>query len=186
MMRIVGGRFRGKQLKTPSGLEVRPTTDRVRESLFNILSHSSDGDLLSGARVLDLFAGTGANGIEAMSRGASYALFVDNGTESRGLLRHNIMDLSLQGISKIWRRDATDLGPCAPLKPFDLVFIDPPYGKGLGEQALSCLAQNGWLSPKATLVLEEAKSSEITLPMGFEVTSEKLYGNTKLLILNII
>jgi 16S rRNA (guanine966-N2)-methyltransferase len=128
-VRIVGGEFRGRTLATPRSSDIRPTADRTRESLFNILSHSYP-EALEGTRVLDLFAGTGAVGLEALSRGCRQALFVEQGVEGRGLLRVNIEALGLQGRAKIFRRDATDLGPVGTMEPFHLVFADPPYAKG--------------------------------------------------------
>ncbi|MGZ2439804.1 16S rRNA (guanine966-N2)-methyltransferase [Sinorhizobium medicae] len=143
-MRIVGGEFRGRTLATPKSNDIRPTTDRTRESLFNILGHAYP-EVLDGTRVLDLFAGTGAVGFEALSRGCRQVLFVEQGVEGRGLLRVNIEALGLQGRAKIFRRDATDLGPVGTMEPFHLVFADPPYGKGLGERALIAAARGGWL-----------------------------------------
>src|SRR5689334_17713612 len=144
-MRVVGGRLRGRNLAAPSSREIRPTADRLRESLFNILVHAYD-DPLQGARVLDLFAGTGALGIEAISRGAAFALFVDTGAEARALLRNNVESLALGGVTKVYRRDATNLGTAHPLEPFSLAFLDPPYGKGLAEGALASLREGGWLT----------------------------------------
>ena len=135
MMRVVGGRLRSRPLAAPKSDAVRPTADRLREALFNILTHAY-GDPVTGARVLDLFAGTGALGIEAISRGAAYTLFVDEGVEARALLRDNIEALGLGGVTRIFRRDASKLGPAHPLEPFSLVFLDPPYGKGLAEKSL--------------------------------------------------
>src|SRR6478609_9394004 len=129
-MRIVAGRFKGRSLATPKTQAVRPTSDRLRETIFNILAHAY-GDPVTGARVLDLFAGTGALGLEALSRGASFAQFVDDSTEGRGLLRENIEAMGVAGITKVFRRDATRLGDIKPNQPFTLVFCDPPYGKGL-------------------------------------------------------
>ncbi len=129
-MRVVGGRLKGRNLASPSSREIRPTADRLRESVFNILVHAYD-DPIEDARVLDLFAGTGALGIEAVSRGAKFTLFVDNGAEARALLRNNVEALGLGGVTKVYRRDATDLGPAHPVEPFSLVFLDPPYAKGL-------------------------------------------------------
>src|SRR5947208_13928576 len=134
-MRIVGGRWRGRNLQGPKKDGIRPTADRLRESLFNILTHAY-GDPVSDARVLDLFAGTGALGIEAVSRGAAFALFVDTGAEARALLRNNVESLGLGGVTKVYRRDAANLGPAHPMEPFSLVFLDPPHGKGLAEKAL--------------------------------------------------
>ena len=120
------------------------------------------------ARVLDLFAGTGALGIEAFSRGAAFALFVDNGAEARALLRNNVEALGLGGVTKVYRRDATNLGPAHPVEPFSLVFLDPPYGMRLAEKALASLRDGGWLTPGALLVVEEAKDAEFAAPEGFE------------------
>src|SRR4051812_27680180 len=141
-MRVVGGRLRGRTLKGPESQAIRPTADRLRESLFNILIHAY-GDPLTDARVLDLFAGTGALGIEAISRGAAFTLFVDEGIEARALLRANVETLGLGGVSKVYRRDATQLGPAHPMEPFSLLFADPPYGKGLAEQALASAREGG-------------------------------------------
>ena len=147
-MRIVGGRFRGRALKGPSSQAVRPTSDRLRETMFNILAHAYD-DAATDARVIDLFAGTGALGLEALSRGATFALFVDDSAEGRALLRDNIETLGTAGITKVFRRDATKLGPMPPQPQFTLAFLDPPYGKGLGEKALASLRDGGWLAPGA-------------------------------------
>src|SRR5262249_4842611 len=166
-MRIVGGRLRGRTLAAPKSQAIRPTADRLRESLFNILLHAYDNPI-EGARVLDLFAGTGALGIEAISRGAAFALFVDNGAEARALLRNNVEALGLGGVTKVFRRDATNLGPAHPLEPFSLAFLDPPYGKGLAEKALASLRDGGWLVPGALLVVEEAKAAGFAAPEGFE------------------
>src|SRR5581483_4762804 len=135
-MRIVGGRLGGRTLASPKSQAIRPTSDRLRESLFNILAHGY-GDPVTGARVLDLFSGTGALGLEALSRGAAFVLFVDDGAEARALLRENTTALGAGGATRIFRRDATKLGPAHPLEPFSLGFLDPPYGKGLAEKALA-------------------------------------------------
>src|SRR6185295_10828377 len=145
-MRIVGGRLRGRALAAPKSQAIRPTADRLRESLFNILVHAY-GDPVVGARVLDLFAGTGALGLEAVSRGAAFALFVDDAAAARALLRENVATLGLGGTTRIFRRDATRLGPAHPLDPFGLVFLDPPYGKKLAEKALVSARDGGWLAP---------------------------------------
>jgi 16S rRNA (guanine966-N2)-methyltransferase len=182
-MRIVAGKFRGTALATPKGAATRPTSDRVREALFNILEHGVEHFTLEGARVLDLFAGTGALGLEALSRGAKYALFIDDATEARGLIRRNIEALHLTGIAKIWRRSATGLGPAGNVEPFDLVFLDPPYGKGLGEQALTSAREGGWIRPGGVAILEEAAKSEITVPDGYEEIDRRTYGDTQVLFL---
>jgi 16S rRNA (guanine966-N2)-methyltransferase len=181
-MRIVGGRLKGRNLASPSSREIRPTADRQRESLFNILLHAY-GDPVSGARVLDLFAGTGALGIEAISRGAKFALFVDNGAEARALMRNNIEALGLGGVTKVYRRDATHLGPAHPVEPFSLVFLDPPYAKGLAGVALVSLRDGGWLVPGALLVVEEAKAAAFTAPEGFDELERRVYDDTEFVFL---
>jgi len=165
-MRVVGGKLRSRPIAGPKSDAVRPTSDRLREALFNILTHSY-GDPVTGARVLDLFAGTGALGIEAISRGADYALFVDEGVEARALLRDNVESLGLGGVTRIFRRDASKLGPAHPLDPFSLVFLDPPYGKGLAEKSLISARDGGWLMPEALLVVEEAADAGFNTPEGF-------------------
>lgn len=183
-MRIVGGRFGGRPLAGPKpGIgSIRPTSDRLRESLFNVLAHAYDG-VTEGARVLDLFAGTGAMAFEALSRGAAFALLVDDGTEARGLIRENQMALGLAGLSRIYRRDATRLGPIGPMPPFGLVFCDPPYRKGLGEKALLSAREGGWLATDALIVLEEAVDAEVAVPDGFALLERRDYGETQVLIL---
>ncbi|YBV95305.1 16S rRNA (guanine(966)-N(2))-methyltransferase RsmD [Phyllobacteriaceae bacterium JZ32] len=176
-MRIVGGRFRGRPLATPSTSAIRPTTDRTRESLFNILAHRFP-EKLEGTRVLDLFAGTGALGLEAISRGARACLFVEESVEGRGLLRENIEAFGLQGQTKIFRRDACSLGVVGTMEPFDLVFADPPYGKGLGEKAFLSALEGGWLNPDALLVLEEEVDAALALDDRFVVHDERNYGGT--------
>ena len=181
-MRIVGGRFRGAPLSPPKSMAIRPTTDRLRETLFNILVHAY-GDPVTEARVLDLFSGTGALGLEALSRGARFCLFVEEAVEARGLIRSNIETLGLTGATKLWRRDATKLGVIEAQAPFDLMFADPPYGKGLGDQALAAAAAGGWLSPGALVVLEEVAEAEIAVPEGLELVESRDYGETKVMFL---
>jgi 16S rRNA (guanine966-N2)-methyltransferase len=175
MMRIVAGKFRGRNLNPPDTDEVRPTADRVRESVFNILA-SRVGPTFDGLRVLDLFAGTGALGLEALSRGASNVVFVDTGTEARGLIRDHIEAFGAGGVAKLLRRDATSLGPAGTMGPVDLVFLDPPYGRGLGEQALVSLRTGGWLKPQTVLVLEESAEVALDLPSGFALEDRREYG----------
>src|SRR3954453_22103736 len=181
-MRVVGGRLRGRTLVSPSSREIRPTADRLRESLFNILVRAY-GDPIDGARVLDLFAGTGALGIEAISRGAKFALFIDNGAQARALLRANVEALGLGGLTKVFRRDATDLGPAHPVEPFSLVFLDPPYGRGLAEKALASLRAGGWLTPGAMLVVEEAKAAAVVAPDGYDELERRAYDDTEFVLL---
>ncbi|UWQ96028.1 16S rRNA (guanine(966)-N(2))-methyltransferase RsmD [Rhodobacteraceae bacterium M385] len=182
-MRIVGGRLRGKKLADvgagDAAAHLRPTTDRVRESLFNLLTNGRNGDLVRDARVLDLFAGTGALGLEALSRGAVQATFVDSGAASRALLRENIALCSAQGITKVFRTEVADLGPAKV--PADLVFLDPPYGQRLGEAALETLRQTGWLAPGATVVWEE--NAPPIIPAGFLLLDQRRYGATTISLL---
>ena len=181
-MRIVGGRLRGRALVAPKSQAIRPTADRLREALFNILVHAY-GDPVSGARVLDLFAGTGALGLEALSRGATFALFVDDGAEARALLRENVAALGLGGVSRIFRRNAVKLGAAHPLAPFSLAFLDPPYGRSLAEQALASARAGGWLIPGALAVVEEAASAAFAAPEGFEELERRHYDDTALIVL---
>src|ERR1700746_162438 len=184
-MRVVGGRLKGRNLASPASREIRPTADRLRESVFNILVHAY-GNPIEGARVLDLFAGTGALGIESISRGAAFTLFVDNGAESRALLRNNVEALGLGGATKIYRRDATQLGPAHPVEPFSLVFLDPPYAKGLAERALVSLRDGSWLTPGALLVVEEARAAAFKAPEGFEELERRAYDDTEFVILRAV
>jgi 16S rRNA (guanine966-N2)-methyltransferase len=181
-MRIVGGRLRSRPLAAPKSQRVRPTADRLRQALFNILAHAY-ADPVTGARVLDLFAGTGALGLEAISRGAAFALFVDEGVEARALLRANIEALGLAGVTRIFRRDATQLGPAHPLQPFSLVFLDPPYGRGLAEQALVSAHAGGWLAPQALIVVEEAADAGFRAPPGFVELERRNYDDTEFVLL---
>jgi 16S rRNA (guanine966-N2)-methyltransferase len=180
-MRIVAGRLGGRRIATPKGAAIRPTSDRLRETLFNILEHRY-GDPVTGARVLDLFAGTGALGLEALSRGAAFALLVDDGAAARALIRANVESLGLGGVTRIFRRDATRLGPVHPLEPFSLAFADPPYGQGLAERALACAHDGGWLSKEALVVVEEA-AGRATSPPGFEEIERRVYDDSELVFL---
>ena len=164
-MRIVGGQFRGKQLVAPRADSIRPTSDRLRETIFNVLAHAY-GDPVQEARVIDLFAGTGALGLEALSRGARFVLFVDDGAEARGLIRTNIDGMGLGGRTRLFRRDAARLGPSGPVEPFSIAFLDPPYRKGLAERALDSLATGGWLTAGALAVVEEAEDAPLAPHAG--------------------
>lgn len=185
-MRIIGGRLKGKRLAAPGAVgggkaHLRPTSDRVRESLFNLLEHG-DYPPIGGARVLDLFAGTGALGLEALSRGAERAVFIDDGAAARGLIRQNIEDLGVIGQTKLWRRDATRLGPCRGAA-YTLIFADPPYRQGLGIAALSSAREGGWLAPEALVILEEHAAEEIAPPDGLTLRDSRTYGETRIMIL---
>jgi 16S rRNA (guanine966-N2)-methyltransferase len=185
-MRITGGAWRGRKLEGPSGqgasAAIRPTSDRLRESLFNILAHGL-GDPVTGARVIDLFAGTGALGLEALSRGARFALLVDDGAEARALIRANVEALGCGGATRIFRRDATKLGAAPAGDRFGLAFLDPPYGEGLAEPALAALRDGGWLTQGALCIVEETGETRIAIPAGFELVDRRDYGGTQALIL---
>jgi len=175
-MRIVGGTNRGTPLTAPKGDRTRPTSDRLRETVFNILVHRLGGSL-EGMRVLDLFAGTGALGLEALSRGASFALFVETGPEARAAIRRNAESLGATGRTRVWRRDATRPGPC-PVAPFDLVFADPPYGKALGEAALSAVQAAGWVKPGALAVIEERAGALTETIDGWQSIDARIVGES--------
>jgi 16S rRNA (guanine966-N2)-methyltransferase len=183
-MRIVGGTLRGRALAPPKSKAIRPTADRLRESLFNILTHSFD-DPITGARVLDLFAGTGALGIEALSRGAAFTLFVEEDAEARALIRENVAALGLGGTSKIFRRDATILGEPTPLAPFALAFLDPPYGQNLAAPALASARAGGWLTPGALTVVEEAVKAQFAAPEGFAELDRRRYDDSEFIFLRL-
>jgi 16S rRNA (guanine966-N2)-methyltransferase len=181
-MRIVGGRFRGRTLQAPSSSIVRPTSDRLREALFNILAHSYD-DVCASARVIDLFAGTGALGLEALSRGAKFTLFVDDSAEGRALVRGNVEQLGVGGETKIFRRDATKLGPMPPQDAFTLAFLDPPYAKSLAPRALQSLRDGGWLKRGALCVVEETSGAVLEPVEGFTSLEKREYGDTQVVML---
>jgi 16S rRNA (guanine966-N2)-methyltransferase len=181
-VRIVGGRLRGRLLEAPASRAIRPTSERLRESIFDILIHRHAG-VVEGARVVDLFAGSGALGIEALSRGAKFALFVDNGPEARALLRANVEAFALGGVTRIWRADATLLGKAPAGPPFTLAFLDPPYEKGLAGPALAGLVEGGWLASGALVVVEESAEAEIGAPTALRIVDERVYGETKVVFL---
>ena len=175
---MVAGKLRGRELATPDDARIRPTSDRVRQAVFNILAHGIENFRIDGALVLDLFAGTGALGIEALSRGARSCVFVEEDPEARGLIRRNIEAFGLTGVTHVYRRDATDLGDSGNRDPFTLVFLDPPYGKGLGERALASAASGGWLASGAIVVLEERAATVIEWPDVFTVLDQRTWGDT--------
>ena len=183
-MRIVGGNLRGLKLADVGAgdpaAHLRPTTDRVREAIFNLLINGTHGNPVPGARVLDLFAGTGALGLEALSRGAARVAFVDDGVAARALLRSNIEKARAMGSTDLWRRDATKLGVNRG-PSYDLVFMDPPYGKALGEAAIQSALEGGWLTDGALVIWED--STPPTLPQGFELLDQRRYGDTLVTIL---
>ncbi len=186
-MRIVAGTLKGRTLVAPDGQDTRPTSDRARQAVFNVLEHAAWAGPLVGARVLDLFAGSGALGFEAISRGAAFCLFVETDDAARGAIRENVDAFSLFGQTRIHRRSATDLGvrPSSAGEPFDLVFLDPPYGKGLGEQALARLIEEDWLKPGAIVVFERgAGEPEIETP-GYARLDARDYGAARVLFLKV-
>lgn len=176
-MRVVGGDLRGRPLAAPRSNAIRPTSDRTREAVFNVIVHNHP-ESLAGARVLDLFAGTGALGIEALSRGASHCVFIEESAEGRGLIRTNVEAMGLQGRTKIFRRDATAIGEAGNILPFGLVFADPPYGRGLAEKALAAALAGGWLTADALVVVEEAAASPFDPPPGLTLLGRRDYGDT--------
>src|SRR6202050_387347 len=176
-MRIVGGRLKGRTLLTPSSRTIRPTSERLRESIFDILEHRFPGQI-QGARVVDLFAGTGALAIEALSRGARFTLFVDNSAEARALLRGNVEALALGGVTRIWRADATKLGSAPKGGSVALALLDSPLQGGLARRALAPLVGGGWLEPNALCVVEEAARVELAPPVDLVLVDERTYADT--------
>jgi 16S rRNA (guanine966-N2)-methyltransferase len=185
-MRIVGGEHRGRVLTAPKGRNTRPTSDRAREAMFNQIGHAPWAPSLDDARVIDLYAGSGALGLEAMSRGAAFCLFVENEPAARGAIRENIDMLSLFGHTRLHRRDATALGKLPPNVggQFDIALLDPPYGKGLGERTLHQLLKGGWLSEDAIVMLEVGTEETPELP-AWEQLDEKVYGAARVLFLRV-
>ncbi|MFW2342229.1 16S rRNA (guanine(966)-N(2))-methyltransferase RsmD [Brevundimonas sp.] len=184
-MRIVAGRLKGRTIVAPDGQGTRPTSDRARQAVFNMLEHAAWAEPLIGARVMDLYAGSGALGFEAMSRGAAFCLFVETADEARGAIRENADAWSLMGATRVHRRDATDLGvrPGSAGEAFTLAFLDPPYGKGLGEQTLQALRRGNWLAPGAIVVFERgATEPDIETP-GYARLDQRTWGAAEVLFL---
>lgn len=185
-MRIVSGRWKGKALVAPAGDTTRPTSDRARQAVFNIIEHAAWSPGLRDARVLDLFAGTGALGLEALSRGAASCLFLDTDPSARAALSMNIETCGAGGITRVWKRDAACLDPMPPSAngPFDLVFVDPPYGKGFDIAALKGLAQ-GWLAADGIIVLERGRGEGALVSADFEVLDTRDYGAAQVVFLGV-
>ncbi|WP_439471354.1 16S rRNA (guanine(966)-N(2))-methyltransferase RsmD [Brevundimonas sp.] len=186
-MRIVAGSLKGRAITTPEGQNTRPTSDRARQAIFNVLEHAAWAEPLEGARVIDLYAGSGALGYEAISRGAAFALFVEIEDEARGAIRENADAWGLMGRTRVHRRSATDLGvrPGSDGEAFDIAFLDPPYRKGLGEQTLARLLEGAWLKPGATVVFERGSDEpEIETP-GYERLDARDYGAARVLFLRV-
>lgn len=179
-MRIVAGSLRGRTLLSPKSDAIRPTSDRVRGAIFNILTHAASDGPIDGARVLDLFAGTGALGLEALSRGAAFCLFVEKSAPGRVLIQRNIDSLGIAARAEVRAADAVRLG-AAQQDAFALAFLDPPYGQGLAEKALAAAAAGGWLAPGALAVVEERSHAVIDWPEGFEVMDVRRWGDTQAL-----
>lgn len=182
-MRIVAGDLKGRSIVAPPGKATRPTTDRVREALFNVIAHADWAPEIEGARVVDLFAGSGALGLEALSRGAAFCLFVETDTKARAAIRDNVETFSLFGITRVHRRSATDLGviPAGLGRPFDIAFLDPPYGKALAPQALESLNSGGWLSDDAIAIVETGEDEALNVS-GWDLLDERTYGSSKMRI----
>jgi 16S rRNA (guanine966-N2)-methyltransferase len=176
-MRIIAGQHKGRALIAPNGMGTRPTSDRTRESLFNVIAHAHWAPPLEGTRVIDLFAGSGALGLEAMSRGAAFCLFVETDHGARGAIRDNIEALGLFGNTRLHRRSATDLGdkPAGVGSPFTLAFLDPPYHKGLVQPALDCLVEGKWLADDALVVVETGSDEMLMFP-GWTLLDGRDYG----------
>ena len=184
-MRIVAGSLKGRAIVAPEGRNTRPTSDRARQAVFNVLEHAAWADTLHGARVIDLYAGSGALGFEAISRGAGFCLFVEIDDDARGAIRENADAYGLMGRTRVHRRSATDLGvrPGPVAEAFDVAFLDPPYGKGLGEQTLARLIEGNWLKPGALVVFERGSDEpEIDTP-GYERLDVRDYGAARVLFL---
>ncbi len=186
-MRIVAGKLKGRAIVAPDGMGTRPTSDRARQAIFNVLEHAAWAEPLAGARIMDLFAGSGALGFEAMSRGAAFALFVETDEDARGAIRDNADAYGLMGSTRVHRRSAADLGvrPGSDGEAFDMAFLDPPYGKGLGEQALARLIEGNWLKPGAIVVFERGSDEpEIETP-GYERLDARDYGAARVFFLRM-
>ena len=185
-MRIAGGDWRGRALDAPPGRDTRPTSGRTREAVFNILEHAPWAPDVEGLNVIDLFAGSGALGLEALSRGAGFCLFVESAGPALRALRANIQALGAGARTSVLARDVARLGPCpAGQGPFDLAFLDPPYARGLGEAALVALRDGGWLAPAAVVVFERGADEPAPNVAGFEVLDERRYGAARVWFLSL-
>ena len=187
-MRIVAGSLKGRTIVAPEGQGTRPTSDRARQAMFNVLEHAAWAEPLDGMRIMDLYAGSGALGFEAVSRGAAFALFVETDDEARGAIRENADAYGVMGRTRVHRRSATDLGPRpgSDGEAFDMAFLDPPYRKGLGEQTLLRLLEGNWLKPGAIVVFERGSDEpEIDTP-GYERLDARDYGAARVLFLRTL
>ena len=186
-MRIVSGSLKGRAILAPEGQGTRPTSDRARQAIFNVIEHASWGESLQDARVIDLYAGSGALGFEAVSRGASFALFVETDESARGVIRQNMDAYGLFGRTRVHRRSATDLGPRpgSTGEAFDIAFLDPPYAKGLGEETLKSLLEGGWLKPEALVIFERGSDEPDIDTPGYERLDARDYGAARVLFLRV-
>lgn len=186
-MRIVSGTLKGRSLIAPDGRDTRPTSDRARQAIFNVLEHAAWAEPLEGTRVMDVFAGSGALGFEAISRGAAFCLFVETDEAARGAIRENVDAFGLFGCTRVHRRSGTDLGPRPASNPtaFDLVFLDPPYAQGLGELALTRLLEGDWLKPGAIAVFERGSGEPDLETPGYERLDARDYGAARVLFLRV-
>ena len=182
MSRIIAGKFKGRRLEVPSGVAIRPTTDRMRERVFSILMHGTYPDM-NGARTADLFAGTGALGLEALSRGAAHVTFVEKAPSSVACIKANIETVKAAGDTDILQKDACHL-PAVPA-PYDFIFMDPPYNKGLVNPALDSLCENGWLAPDGVIICELARDDTLSLPLDLELIDERSQGAQRTVFLSL-
>ncbi len=187
-MRIVAGSLKGRAILAPEGQNTRPTSDRARQAIFNVLEHASWGESLHEMRVMDIYAGSGALGFEALSRGAAFALFVEIDDGARGVIRENMDAYGLFGRGRVHRRSAIDLGerPGSVGEAFDLAFLDPPYAKGLGEQTLERLREGQWLKPGAIVVFERGSDEPDIDTPGYERLDARDYGAARVLFLRVL
>lgn len=186
-MRIVSGTLKGRAISTPEGAATRPTSDRARQAVFNVLEHAAWSEPLRGMRVLDLFAGSGALGFEALSRGASFCLFVETDDAARGCIRENADSFGLMGATRVHRRSATDLGlrPGSTGEAFDIAFLDPPYRQGLCEVALERLLEGNWLKPDALVVIERGSNEPPIETLGYLQLDTRQYGAAQVMFLKV-
>jgi 16S rRNA (guanine966-N2)-methyltransferase len=185
MLRIIAGKYRGRKIETKENAKIRPTGAKARGAMFNILMHGefrgAEHSPLIDRRVVDVFCGTGALGLEALSRGAAHVTFVDQSAESISLVRANVSHMGETGNAQFIRTDSTSL-PRAHLE-CSLAFLDPPYGSGLAAKSLKSLDKNGWLKPGAIAVVETGAKEKFEAPEAYTLFDERKYGNTRIVFL---